>query len=630
VTPPRTGITENRTTTNAYDTNGYLQSITGPATGATTSYTYDGYGRTRTVTDSDSYTVTFDYDALDRQTKATYPDSTFEETVYERLDPVRTRDRLGRWTHNVYDALRRVTATSDPLGRTVTQQWCGCGSMDALSDANGNRSEWERDIQGRVTKEIRANGNEWLYVYESTTSRLKRVTDPKGQHKDYTYFLDDNIQGLSYPNPQYATPNVSFTYESAFNRVATMVDGTGTTTYGYHAIGATPPLGAEMLASVDGPLTNDTITYAYDELGRVATRAINGIALTYEYDALGRIRAEVNELGTFTYEYEGVTSWLRRLSYPNGQTSTYAYYPNSGDHRLQEIHHRRSDGATLSKFYYTYDVVGNIKTWIQQDSNPARAYDFEFDQANQLRTGVWRTTDPTPTILKRYAYSFDPAGNRTVEQIDNAPLLSAYDNMNRLTSQTPGGTMRFAGTLNEAATVTIQGLPATVTSDNKFERDTQVNSGTNQVVVKAKDYAGNERTNTYEVSVSGSSKTFTYDANGNMTGDGTRTFEWDAENRLVRVCSTDCVSGTEIARFVYDGEGKRKEKTAGGVTRTYVYVGEDIGEERTNTGGSIKYVHGPATDQPLASRDQGGAVSYFIADHLGSVVQITNSAGESS
>ena len=145
-TPPRAGITENRTTT--YTTTAerrYLQSVTSPATGATTSYTYDGYGRVRTVTDSDGYTLTYDYDAIDRPTKTTYPDGTLEETHYNRLDPVRRRDRLGRWTHTFYDALRRVVSTRDPAGPDETQDWCICGSLDKLIDANGNATTWERD-----------------------------------------------------------------------------------------------------------------------------------------------------------------------------------------------------------------------------------------------------------------------------------------------------------------------------------------------------------------------------------------------------------------------------------------------------------------------------------------------------
>ena len=318
-TPERAGITETRTTTYEYDLDGYLESVSDPAKGATTEYAYDGFGRLRTLTDSDDYTRVHEYDELNRITQITYPDSTFEETVYENLDPILRRDRLGRWMQTFYDALRRVNSVRDLLGRTVTQQWCRCGSMDALIDANGNATTWERDVLGRVTKEIRANGSEWLYVYETTTTRLKTVTDPKGQAKTYSYFLDDNLKGMSYTNEEHDTPNVSFTYETVFNRVATMLDGTGTTTYGYHPIGTPPPLGAGRVASVDGPLSNDTITYGYDELGRVLSRAINGVALTDEYDALGRMIAENNVLGSFSYQYDGVTSRLRTVTSPNGK-----------------------------------------------------------------------------------------------------------------------------------------------------------------------------------------------------------------------------------------------------------------------------------------------------------------------
>jgi YD repeat-containing protein len=76
-------------------------------------------------------------------------------------------------------------------GRTVTQQWCNCGSLDTLIDANGHQTKWERDIQGRPVREVRANNSHSDYAYETTTSRLKQVTDPKGQTTTYTYALDD-------------------------------------------------------------------------------------------------------------------------------------------------------------------------------------------------------------------------------------------------------------------------------------------------------------------------------------------------------------------------------------------------------------------------------------------------------
>jgi YD repeat-containing protein len=230
-TPPRAGITENRTTTLTRDSNGYLQSVTAPATGATTSYTYDSYGRVRTVTDRDGYTLTYDYDALDRSTKITYPDSTFEEAVYARLDPERRRDRLGRWTHTVHNALRRVAAVRDPLGRTTTWDWCSCGSLDRFVDPNGKATSWERDDQGRTTRIVRADSSEYVYTYENTTSRLESIEDPEGQVTSLNYFPDNNWEEVTYTNPNHSTPTFSFTYYPVYKRLATMTDGIGTTTY---------------------------------------------------------------------------------------------------------------------------------------------------------------------------------------------------------------------------------------------------------------------------------------------------------------------------------------------------------------------------------------------------------------
>lgn len=82
----------------AYNVNSYLTNITGAVPGATTGFTYDGTNRVRTITDSENYTVTFDYDALDRPVKITYPDGTFEQIVYKWLDPIsgRTGEDIGR------------------------------------------------------------------------------------------------------------------------------------------------------------------------------------------------------------------------------------------------------------------------------------------------------------------------------------------------------------------------------------------------------------------------------------------------------------------------------------------------------------------------------------------------------
>jgi RHS repeat-associated protein len=421
-----------------------------------------------------------------------------------------------------------------------------------------------------------------------------------------------------------ATATVTYTYNPVYSRVAMATDGVGTTSYAYYPPGV---LGAGRLQSVDGPLDNDTITYSYDELGRVDSKQIGASSRTeaQAFDALGRLTALTNPLGTFTYTYDGVSGRTSSVTYPNGQQTTYTYYGSLGDHRLEEIHNRKPGGATLSKFNYTYDTVGNILTWRQQnESSPAQVYEYGYDNADQLTAAILKSTDPTPVTLKRYYYGYDPAGNRTAEQVDDAVRSWTYNNMNQLVTEQAGGALIFKGTLNEPATVTVGGRPAAVTADNRFAGSAVVPSGTGQVAVAARDMAGNLRTNTYQVAQSGATRSFTFDANGNMTSDGTKTYTWDAENRLVEI-----KQGTiTLASFVYNKDGIRASKTAGGLTTTYVLEGDSLVEERAGSGGTIKHFQGTSTDNVLASIDASAVPSYYVRDHLASIRQSTNASGQ--
>jgi RHS repeat-associated protein len=628
VTPARGALSQaERTTRFQYHSDtaalgpGRLQRVTGPIAGATTDFAYDVYGRLRTVTESDGYALTSEYDTLDRPIRIAFPDGTYEERVYDRLDLTRRRDRLGRWSEFFYDSLRRLVFTRDPSGQTVTQQWCNCGALERLIDANGNATRWERDAQNRITREIRADNSETTFVYENTTSRLKRRIDPKGQNRDVTYFRDDNIQQISYPNAETATPTASFSYSQIYDRVVSMSDGTGTTSYTYHPVTTSGTPGALQLASVDGPLANDTISYSYDELGRVVNRSINGIAASQIYDPLGRISSVTNALGTFNYGYVNQTARLQSVSYPNGQTSSYTYNPNTGDRRLQQILHQRSGGLTISKFNYTYDAVGNIKSWTQQaDNDPPKVYDLAYDPTDQLTGATLRTIGSTSSILKRYAYTYDPAGNRTTEQIDDTPLKFTYNNMNRILSQDPGGILRLSGTVSEPARITIQGKTATVTADNRFTGTATTAGGTNTISVQAVDSSANTRTNTYQITTSGSAKAFTHDANGNMTSDGTRTFEWDAENRLVAINA-----GTHRSEFSYDGLSRRvrvveKDGSTMMSDARFLWCELELCEEHDFTTGT--------TNRFFVQGEQQAGESYLYSrDHMGSVRELLDRAG---
>ena len=615
---------KNQTTTFAYETGTQnVLTVTGPVSGATTTFTYDAYNRVESAEGSDGYLVQSAYDNLNRLLSRAYPDATTETFTYNRLDLAASKDRLGRITRRFYDGYGRLLATRDPAGRTVSNVWCNCGTLDALVDAKGQRTSWERDINGNVMREVRADGTtDTTYTYD-LAGRLKTVTDPMDQVTTHTYNIDDSLASTGFTNETIATPDISDTYDSYYPRALTMVDGNGTTTYSYVAPGTN---GAGQVASVDGPFSNDTISYTYDELGRVLTRMLNGTGTETTYDTLGRLSQLEFPVGAFDYTYVGHTGRRASVTYPNSQTTTYSYLDDEHDFRLQTIHHKNPSAATLSKFDYTYDAVGNILTWRQERAGAAaKLYTFTHDLVDQLRSAVLTDTNTTPTILKRQAWAYDAAGNRTVDQNDDAVFATTHDAMNRLQSRAPGGPIVFAGSLNEAGTVTIDGKPATVDASNNFQGTAQLGAGTTTVTVKAKDASGNETTQQYEVDATGGTSSSTYDANGNLTSDGAKTYYWNALNQLVEVKQ----GTTTIATFEYDGAGRRTEKAASGVTHNYVLDAEDIVEERISGSSSdtIRFYHGMGIDEPLARKNGTDVVTYYLADHLGSIAQETLASG---
>src|SRR5205085_5152697 len=171
--------------------------------------------RIRTVTDTDSYTITNAYDNLDRKTKVTYPDTTFEQFQYTdnvtgamTLDLTASRDRRGLWTYRHYNGNEQMDSITDPGNRTTQYNWCACGALASVTDPKGQATIFNRDIQSRVYQKVFQDGTTIDYLYEGqsgpdtpgATSRLKSSTDAKSQRTNYLYFPDDAISQISYTN----------------------------------------------------------------------------------------------------------------------------------------------------------------------------------------------------------------------------------------------------------------------------------------------------------------------------------------------------------------------------------------------------------------------------------------------
>lgn len=640
----------NEVTTFAYEENssapdfGKLKTITGALPGAATTFTYDVAQHVRTVTDSAGYTLTYDYDDLDRPTKITYPDGTFEQTTYDRLDPGTQRDRMGRITQLKYNAIRQLITSIDPAQRVLQFDYCSCGAMKLLVDGNGNQTKWDFDVLGRVITKRYADNRGDDYAYEPLSGRLSTITDAKGQIKKFTYNLDGTLKKLDYQNEQIATPDVTYTYDANFNRLATMLDGIGTHTYSYYPPGV---LGALQVQTQDGPFTDpvpltDLITYTYDALGRVKTRNIGPTGtenkITWGYDALGRVISEVNNLcpqtpapTQFSYNYVGTTGRLASVDYPNGQRTLYDYWPavtagqpGNSDFRLKQIANfgQGTDPATLlSRFDYTYDLAGNIATWGRKLGAAAteQTYTFGYDEADQLTRGILAETANPNSIFYRYYATFDKAGNRLSKQEDNTLTSYTYNNLNQVLTSQGGGNLVVAGRTDEpVSSVNINGVQAKLLTANKWEGVVPLSAGNNTLTVMATDLAQPANTRTKSWTVSNNTEApgeFAYDFNGNTTSLQSRDFTWNANDQMATVAEG-------ISRFNYrfDGFGRRVEKldANGSLLARWIWSGMTICEEISNSGTMQKFQHGAAKAQTN---------SFFTFDHLDSLREGISNAG---
>jgi RHS repeat-associated protein len=205
------------------------------------------------------------------------------------------------------------------------------------------------------------------------------------------------------------------------------------------------------------------------------------------------------------------------------------------------------------------------------------------------------------TQINKADYVYNTVGNRTSLTDRRGAQNFGYDTLDRLTSTTHP-----------------------LTLDQAFSYDPVGNRTTNGSLYNV----GNQLTEDANF-------TYTYDLNGNLTKktfkstDNHIDYTYDAENRLVKVEEFAFGASTPFATssYRYDGLGRRIEKIGNGMTRRYIYDGEDILLEYDGSNVlQARYTHGPGIDEPLAM-SRGGSSYFYHQDGLGTVTELTDSTG---
>jgi YD repeat-containing protein len=225
---------------------------------------------------------------------------------------------------------------------------------------------------------------------------------------------------------------------------------------------------------------------------------------------------------------------------------------------------------------------------------------YTYDAASQLTRLAHQLG---ATSINSFDYTYDKVGNRKTKTSRDGLHDYSYDMLNRLS--------QALNPLPSNPLETFNYDPVGNRANSNQNGSSIFNSG-NQLLEDA-------------------NFTYQYDNNGNQirktanVGGTVTTYEYDAENKLVRV-----VPPANTANYRYDGLGRRVEKEviAGTTTVTkYVYDNEDILLELNGSNNIVaRYTHGPGIDEPLIM-EKNSQSFYYHADGLGSITELTNQSG---
>jgi YD repeat-containing protein len=296
----------------------------------------------------------------------------------------------------------------------------------------------------------------------------------------------------------------------------------------------------------------------------------DGQVIGYEYDALNRL-AYKNLPNTAVYENDSGFGYdlLGRLTAAGdglGHQQSFGY-----DARRRVSEASNWYGTTSSE----YDLAGRRTrlTW----------RDGFFVTFEHLVTGEMTAVRENGGFVLA-SFGYDDLGRRTGLTRGNGTSTSyGYDAVSRLT----GLTNELAGTANDLQlgfTYNPAGQVASSTRPNDLFAWTGSAAGT----------TGSAANGLNQIATHGGVP-FSYDARGNLTWDGTRSYSYTAENRLATGGSSN---------LYYDPLGRLAHLSGSG--SNFLYQGGEFIEVETASGPARRFVHGPGTDEPLVWYEGAG------------------------
>jgi RHS repeat-associated protein len=615
---------------------------------------YDGNGNTLSERDRNGNITTYLYDKKDRVKKTTDAENGVQEFTYDAAgNLLAEKDELGHYTTRTYNNEGLLLTLTNALNETTTYTYDSAGNVKTAIQPNGNiisctYNDDNRLVQktdnyglleaivhdgnGNILSKADANGQKAEFAYD-VLNRQWKLTDPENHILLYTYDANGNLLTETNRNGQVKsyTCNVlnrrisetdamgfttRFIFDANGNRISIKDAKNNTTVYAYDALNRKI---LETFANGNsGQFTYDahgnlktrkdnngvTTTYTYDKLHRLITRSYSGGGTDqFTYDAASRQLTAVNATAAVAFTYDHIHRLLtetlngrqtayqyalnssnRTLTYPSGQTITEE---KDGRNRLSVL---KENNNTLSTFSYT--PVNQLASKVFANGH---TINYQYNNNNRLTALTCM-----PGNLVQQTYTYDDERNRLTVLKNNWPARSEkfnYDANNRLLSF-------YTGTLsgNTLSDTTYKSL---------YGYDALHNLTVSQIDTANTIYASNNTNGYSSITRNGNTFNFIYDKNGNLLNDGSATYQYDSENRLISINN-----GT-TARYYYDALGRKTKSISNGDTALLYYTGNQLIEQTTLTGtNAMTTFYGLGMDDIIAQKKED-SLFYFVNNPQG-------------
>jgi len=573
----------------AYDAVGNQTSVDGPLSGSadTTTYRYDADREQVGV-------ISPDPDGsgpmMRRATRTTYnADGIVVETETGTVNSTSDAD----WAN--FLSLQQKAITLDAADRpTVTTLSAGGTTYQLVQQSY--------DAAGRADcSAIRMNSAAWGSLPASACSLGTAGAFGADRISKTSYDADNHVLNVI---TAYGTASQTTDVTNTYNDTGTLSSATDAagnkTSYLYDGFDRKTTIYFPSLTTGSGSSSStDYETVVYDASSHVTSlRSRDGNTIAYGYDADGRLTSKTLPSGelSVTYTYDLLA---RKVSVANSQQVLTFTYDALG--RIL------SQGGPYGNLLTSYDLAGQRTqvTW------PDGFY-VNYDHLATGEISAVRENGATSGIGVLAVLTYDNLGRRTLLVRGNGTSSSyAYDSVSRLTSFALD-VLGTANDLNIGFSYSPSNQIASITRSNDIyawsgsadRNDASSVNGLNEVTTVG---AGS----------------VTYDNKGNLSGTGSNTYTYSAENHLL--------TGPGGVSLVYDPLGRLSQENSSSTSANMLYDNSEMVGEYDSAGVLQKrYIYGASSLEPLLELDRSGSsfVDVWLhGDERGSVIAESDDTG---